>query len=119
MFKKLTILVCLVSFFPAAVGAQDLAVLKQSPLAAERTVDQQPAREINLSLPEARQAAIVLAENTEQSGQMAATERPKKAHIGLTFEEFAEVHFGEYRWIYWVGAAAILVAIHVVAAGKD
>jgi len=119
MFKKLTILVCLVSFFPAAVGAQDLAVLKQSPLAAERTTELQPAREIDLSLPAARQAATVLAANDAQGSQTAAAERPRKTHTGLTFEEFCEVHFGEYRWIYWVGAAAVLVAIHVVAAGKD
>jgi len=116
MFRKLTILVCLMSFIPAAVGAQDLAPLKLNPLAVERTVDQQPAREIDLSLPAARQqAATVLAANETQGAQAVAAERPRKSHTGLTFEEFCEVHFGEYRWIYWAGAAAILVAIHVAA----
>jgi hypothetical protein len=116
MFRKLTILVCLIAFFPAAVGAQDLAGLKQSPLARELTVDQPSVREIDLSLPAARQAAIVLAENDSQGTQAVATERPRKSHTGLTFEEFCEVHFGGNRWIYWVGAAAVIVAIHVVAA---
>ena len=116
MFRKLTILVCLISFFPAAVGAQDLAPLKLTPPAVERTLDQQSAREIDLSLPVARQQALtVLAGNDTQGTQPVASERPRKTHTGLTFEEFCEVHFGEYRWIYWVGAAAIIVAIHVVA----
>jgi hypothetical protein len=117
MFRKLTILVCLISFCPAAVGAQDLTTLSQSPVVIERTADPQAAREVDLSLPAARlQAATVLAQNDPQGAQGAATERPRKSHTGLTLEEFCEVHFGEYRWIYWVGAAAILVAIHVVAA---
>jgi len=117
MFRKLTILVCLISFCPAAVGAQDLAVLKQSSPAIERTAEQNPAREIDLSLPVARQqAATILAQNDTQGAQAVATERPRKSHTGLTFEEFCEVHFGEYRWIYWVGAAAAIIAIHVVAA---
>ena len=120
MFRKLTILVCLVSFFPAAVGAQELAVLKQSPFSVERSAVQQAASEVDLSLPVARQAATVLAANDVQHTTLAAepAERPRKTHTGLTFQEFCEVHFGEYRWIYWVGAAAALVAIHVVAA-KD
>jgi hypothetical protein len=116
MLRKLTILVCLVSFCPAAVGAQDLAPLRQSPPAVERSAEQQPAREIDLSLPVARQVTTVLAENTVPPGEAASAERPRKTHSGLTFQEFCEVHFGEYRWIYWVGAAAALVAIHVVAA---
>jgi len=119
MFKKLTILVCLISFCPAAVGAQDLAAIKQSPLAAESGTELQPARQIDLSLPPARQAATVLAANDAQGNQSPATERPRKTHTGLSFEEFCEIHFGEYRWVYWVGAAAVLVAIHVVATRKD
>ena len=121
MFRKLTIFVCLISFFPAAVGAQELAVLKQAPLGIERPVAQQAAPEVDLSLPVSRQAATVLAANDVQHDTMAAAapaERPRKTHTGLTFQEFCEVHFGEYRWIYWVGAAAAIIAIHVVAA-KD
>ena len=113
MLRKLTILVCLLSFCPAAAGAEDLGVLKQSPLTTERSPDLQPATEIDLSIPVARQAATVMAENDTQPGQMAATERTRKTHTGLTFQEFCEVHFGEYRWLYWVGAAAVIVAIHV------
>jgi hypothetical protein len=117
MLRKLTILVTLLSFFPAAVGAQDLAVLGQSPLAIERPADQQPAPEINLSPRLDRQAAAnILAANDLQGGQLAAAEQPRKTHYGLTFKEFCEVHFGEYRWIYWAGAVAALVALHVVVA---
>jgi hypothetical protein len=119
MFRKLTVLVCLMSFCPAAVGAQELAALRQSPPPVESSTDRQASREVDLSLPAARQAATVMAANEVQDSQVPAAERPRKTHTGLTFEEFVEVHFGEYRWIYWVGAAAILVAIHVAAGGKD
>jgi hypothetical protein len=119
MFKNVTVIVCLVSFFPAAVGAQELAVLNQNPQPVVQAVDRQPAREVNLSIPVARQVAAVVAQNDTEQAPAVAAERPKKTHTGLTFQEFCEVHFGEYRWIYWVGAAAILVAIHVAAAGKD
>jgi hypothetical protein len=115
MFKKLTILMCLISFCPAAVGAQELTALQATPPAVERTVDQQNIREIDLSIPAARQAATVMAANDQQNSQMSASERPRKTHTGLTFQEFVDVHFGEYRWIYWAGAAVALVAIHVLA----
>lgn len=116
MLRNLTILVTLISFFPAAVGAQDLTALEQSPLAIERPAAQQSVREIDLSPRIDRQAANVLAANAVQGSQMAAAEHPRKTHTGLTFKEFCEVHFGEYRWIYWVGAAAAIVALHVVVA---
>jgi hypothetical protein len=115
MFKKLTIIMCLLSFCPAAVGAQELAALQQSAPVAEQSGVVQVAKEVDLSLPAARQAATIMAANDVQ-GTGVASERPRKTHTGLTFQEFCEVHFGEYRWIYWVGAAAVLVAIHVAAA---
>lgn len=114
MFRKLVILMCLVSFWPAAVGAQELAVLSQVAVPAVNSPEQKP--EVNLSLPAARQEAIMMAQNEAQAGQSAAAERPRKTHTGLTFQEFVDVHFGEYRWIYWAAAVAAIVAIHAVAA---
>ena len=109
MFKKLTIIACLVSFSPAAAGAQELALLASSQPAVEQSV--------NLSPPVYKLAATtVLAANDTQGNQITEAQRPRKTHAGLTFKEFSEVHFGEYRWIYWVGAVAAIVALHVVVA---
>ncbi|GFO69891.1 hypothetical protein GMLC_34700 [Geomonas limicola] len=117
MFKRLIVLLCLVSFCPAAVGAQDLAPLKESlPAAVAQTSTDQPAREVDLSIPVALQKATVLAANEARGSQLAEPERPRKTHTGLTFQEFVDVHFGDYRWVWWAGAAAVLVAIHVAAA---
>ena len=117
MFKKLTIMVCLVSFCPGAAGAQDL-VLEQ-PHALGAPIPGRPAtgpRELSLSPAIPGQAATVLAANEMQACEPAAEQT--KTHAGLSFKEFCEVHFGEYRWIYWAGAVAAIVAIHLVAA-KD
>jgi hypothetical protein len=93
------------SMVPAAAGAQDVALLAQA----------QPAQEapatVNL-MPQENRAGVTLAANDMQGTR---EERPKKTHTGLTFKEFCDVHFGEYRWVYWVGAVAAIVAIHVVA----
>ncbi|MBU5613973.1 hypothetical protein [Geomonas azotofigens] len=111
MLKKIAILACLVSFAPAAAGAQDVALM----------VNQQPApqteaqRSLNL-MPREERSATLVAANDVQGTAPAQEERPKKSHTGLTFKEFCDVHFGEYRWVYWVGAVAAIVAIHVVAA---
>jgi hypothetical protein len=32
-----------------------------------------------------------------------------------SWDNFWEVHFGGYRWLWWAGAAAVLVGIHVAA----
>jgi len=114
MLKKLVILVCLVAFAPAAVGAQDVAAVSHTPLATEGSATVQAAREVDLSLAAAR-AATVMAANEAQGQQAAKSERPKKTHYGLTFQEFVDVHFGDYRWVWWAGAAAALIAIHVAA----
>ncbi|QXE91992.1 hypothetical protein [Geomonas subterranea] len=111
MLKKIAILACLLSFAPAAAGAQDVALM----------VNQQPAQQsealknVNL-MPREERSTTVVAANDVQGTVAAAEERPKKSHSGLTFKEFCDVHFGEYRWVYWVGAVAAIVAIHVVAA---
>lgn len=106
MLKKLAILVCLVSMLPAAAGAQDVALLAQTQPAQEAPV------KVNL-MPRENSTGVILAANDAQGTR---EERPKKTHTGLTFKEFCDVHFGEYRWVYWVGAVAAIVAIHVVAA---
>lgn len=116
MFHKLMIFVCLISFCPAAVGAQDLALLAGARPSQEGPAEQAPAREINLSIPMDTQAAMLVAANDLQTNQMAEAQRPRKTHTGLTFSEFVDVHFGEYRWVYWVGAVAAIVALHVVVA---
>lgn len=112
MLKKFAVILCLVSLAPAAAGAQDVALL----------VNQQPAPQaaqapqtVNL-MPREDRSTTLLAANDVQGNQSASDERPKKSHAGLSFKEFCDVHFGEYRWVYWVGAVAAIVAIHVVAA---
>jgi hypothetical protein len=32
-----------------------------------------------------------------------------------SWDNFLEVHFGGYRWLWWAGAGAALIAIHVAA----
>ena len=111
MFRKLTILACLMSFSPAAAGAQDVALLLNSQPVRERASEPTPA--VNLMPTEDRQARTLVAANDMQGTQSAQEQRPRKTHHGLTFSEFADVHFGEYRWIYWVGAVAAIVVLHV------
>lgn len=113
MFRKFAILACLISFSPAAVGAQDVALLANAQPVQERAAE--PARPVNL-MPSEERALTLLAANEVQGIQGGQEQRPKKTHTGLTFKEFCEVHFGEYRWVYWAAAVAGIVAIHVVAA---
>ncbi len=110
MFKKLAILVCLVSFAPAAAGAQDVALLAN----AQPAQQSEAPRALNL-MPSQEPAVTLVAANDIQ-GQPAQEQGARKTHAGLTWKEFCEVHFGEGRWIYWAGAVAAIVAIHVVAA---
>lgn len=115
MMRKLTIFVCLVSFCPAAAGAQELAAIAQNPSTPiESPANQQPAREVDLSIRVSTQVATLVAANDQQGSQAAEAERPRKTHSGLTFGEFVDVHFGDYRWVWWAGAAAALVAIHAL-----
>ncbi|MBU5637518.1 hypothetical protein KOM00_12345 [Geomonas sp. Red69] len=112
MLKKLAILVCLASFAPAAAGAQEVAPLLNQP--AQQAAPMQ--KSVNLMPREEREATVVAVNDAQGTTQGATEERPRKSHSGLTFKEFCDVHFGEYRWVYWVGAVAAIVAIHVVAA---
>jgi hypothetical protein len=120
MFRKLTVVFCLISFAPVAVNAQGLAAIA-APQAtvASATAQTMPAgREINLSLPAERPAAVLLAAAETSQGVAVGTapEEKKESRRTHSWDNFAEVHFGDYRWVWWAGAVAILIAIH---AGAD
>jgi hypothetical protein len=103
MLRQLLVVICLVSFAPAAFGAQVPAV---APLPAE----------VNLSLPVATSRAVMLA--AADTGRTLAADAPEhksEVHSSHSWDNFVEVHFGGYRWIWWAGAAVVLIAIHVVA----
>ena len=110
MFFRLIILACIVSLFPSMVGAQEVGVLLNSQPAERRAVG--PPSPVNLMPTEEAQTRVLLAANDLQGNPAAEEQRARKTHSGLTFSEFVDVHFGEYRWIYWAVAGAILVAIH-------
>lgn len=115
MFQKFVVLLCLLSFFPAAVSAQELAQLNTAQPALELKAEQTAPASINLSAPMPKDEVLVLAANHVQSDQQSAKmteERPRKTHTGLTFGEFVDVHFGDYRWIWWAAAVGGIVAIH-------
>lgn len=109
MFRTLMIFVCLISFSPAALGAQGLPAL----------ADQSgpPALSLSLSAPAAKDSDMVQLAANDRTGDCAEAPRQHKTHSGMTFKDFAEVHFGEYRWIYWVGAVTGIVLLHVLAFG--
>lgn len=116
MIRKLTILFCLISFCPVAAGAQELALLAKSEPALEQQTTREAGSGINLNAGIDKRAATMMAAADLQGSQVADPPRARKTHTGLTFREFVDVHFGEYRWIYWVGAAAALVALHIAVA---
>ena len=119
MFRKLIVVLCLVSFAPAAVSAQGVvSVAASSTVAVSAAEKAPPSGELNLSLPAGRSAALLLAA-TETSPAMAmesAPEQKRESRRSHSWDNFLDVHFGGYRWVWWAGAAAILVAIH---AGAD
>jgi hypothetical protein len=118
MFRKLVILVCLISFIPAAAGAQEAAVLLKSQAAVQRAAEREPSAEVTLhASAAAAQGATVVAANDAQPCppcSQAEGERTRKTHTGLTWDEFVDVHFGGYRWVYWAGAVGAIVLLHVL-----
>lgn len=121
MLRKLTVFICLLSFAPAAVNAQGIAAIAAAPVVVESAAAPAtlPERTMDLSLPTARSTAVLMAASHTSEGTAAApAPEQKKAEKNSSFhwENFAEVHLGDYRWVWWVGAAAALVAIH---AGAD
>ncbi len=115
MFRTLTIVLCLTSFVPAAVNAQEVAALMSSPIgagpASENVIP--PARPINLTLPTG--TVLMAAAQTTEGEAKAAPEQKRESRSSFNWGNFAEVHLGDYRWVWWVGAAAVLVAIHAGA----
>ncbi len=120
MFRKLTIVICLISFAPAAVNAQGLAALAASPAAAGLTADSPApsAPATNLSLPAERTKAVLLAaaDSSQSAAMVSAPEQKKESRSAHTWDNFVDVHFGDYRWVWWAAAAAVLIGIHVAAA---
>lgn len=118
MLRKLIVVICLISFGPAAVGAQGIAAIT-APAALVSTTESAtpPPGGMNLALPAEKAAAVLMAaaDTTQGTALAAAPEQKKASQSSFNWGNFAEVHLGDYRWIWWVGAAAALVAIHAGA----
>ena len=117
MFRKFTVILCLLSFCPAAVGAQELAAIANSQSATDQSPTQKlHDKELNLSLPSREYPAdkVVVAENKNSGDAVNAGEVKKEKKSGITFKEWAEIHWGDYRWVWWAGAAGALVALHAL-----
>jgi hypothetical protein len=110
MFRKLTVLICLLSFCPAAFGAQDIVGISNAPLAVEQQSQQKP---LNLN-PSASAYAVEkgTAADSMKCSDIVKAEAPKKVSSDLTFSDWAEVHFGGSRWMWWAGGAVVLGALH-------
>lgn len=116
MLRKLAFIVCLVTFLPIAAGAQDLVALSSVTPAPVQTEERLlPKEDPAQSVKDSR---IILAarDASDTAGARDLSERPKKTHSGLSFRDFVDVHFGDYRWVWWALAAGVLVGIHVAAA---
>ena len=120
MFRKLIVVFCLISFAPAAVSAQGLVSVAAPPAAVAPAAEKAPPSggELNLSLPAERSAAVLMAasETSQVVAMENAPEQKRESRRSHSWDNFVDVHFGGYRWLWWAGAAAILVAIHVSAA---
>ena len=120
MLRKLTVFICLLSFAPAAVNAQEIAALAALPVAVESATAPSitlPGQAMDLSLPVARSEVILMAavDTSQAVATASAPEQKKTEHSSFNWGNFAEVHLGDYRWVWWVGAAAVLIAIHANA----
>lgn len=107
MLRKLLVVICLITFAPAAVGAQGVAVAA-APLAGD----------IDLSLPadSSRAVQLAAADSPQPMASDKAPEPRSESRSSHSWGNFVDVHFGGYRWVWWAGAAAVLIAIHVAAA---
>ena len=117
MFRKLTVIMCLISFIPAAVSAQGLttAVPQLSAVGSEKST--LPVQDVNLSLPAERSESVLMAaaETSQGTAMGSAPARKSESRSSHSWDNFVDVHFGDYRWVWWAAAAAILVGIHVAA----
>lgn len=113
MFRKFTVIICLLSFCPVAVGAQEFAAIANSPLATDQPIVQnQQNNDLKLSLPANYPADKVYVAENQIGSDAVSGERNKEKKSGITFKEWAEIHWGDYRWVWWAGAAGALVALH-------
>jgi len=117
MLRKLMVFICLISFVPAAASAQGIVA---APSAAESAIaaPTQSGGEVNLSLPAEMSAAVLMAaaDTSKDATAAAAPEHKTEAkRSSFNWGNFAEVHLGDYRWVWWAGAAVALVAIHAGA----
>jgi hypothetical protein len=73
-----------------------------------------PLQTTNLLLSAERTQAIQLAaaESAQCVCKGDAPEQVKASQSSFEWGNFAEVHLGGYRWVWWAGAAAALIAIH-------
>ena len=116
MLRKLLVVICLITFAPAAVGAQGMAdAAVPQPSAVRVAADAPLAGDIDLSLPAASSRAVLLAaaDSPQAMASDNAPEHRSESRSNHSWDNFVDVHFGGYRWVWWAGAAAILVAIHV------
>lgn len=113
MIKRITLYFCLCSFFPVAVGAQELSLQGKGgslsdPAAAGSALQSDRA----LSPNREERQTIALNEATPTP---AADREARKGDCG-GLRNWAEIHWGGYRWIWWAGAAAALIGLHVAVA---
>ena len=117
MFRKLTVIMCLISFIPAAVSAQGLTTAAPQLSAVGSEKSTLPVQDVNLSLPAERSESVLMAaaETSQGTAMGSAPARKSESRSSHSWDNFVDVHFGDYRWVWWAAAAAILVGIHVAA----
>ena len=120
MFRKLVVVLCIVSFAPAAASAQGLVPTSSPAAVVAPATDKAPTPggELNLSLPAERSAVLLMAsaETSQAMAMESAPEQKRESRSSHSWDNFVDVHFGGYRWVWWAGAAVALIAIHVTAA---
>lgn len=119
MFRTVTVIFCLISFCPAAVNAQELAAISQSIAATDQSMLQSQLNTgLKLTLAASSYPAdkVLVSENRTDPDASRTVEKNKQKQ-GIGFKEWAEIHWGDYRWVWWAGAAGALVALHAFAFG--
>jgi hypothetical protein len=120
MFRKLIVVVCLLSFLPAAVGAQGLTAIAAAPAATVSATGENSAptsEQLNLILAAEKSATMLVAaaDTSKNEATKAAPEQKRESHSSFDIRNFADVHLAEGRWIWWAGAIVLLAAIHIAA----
>jgi hypothetical protein len=121
MFRKLIVVVCLLSFLPAAVGAQGLtAAIPAEPVATVAAAGGNTTptgQQLNLMAAAEKSATMLVAaaDTSQSAATKVAPEQKKESHSSFDMRNFADVHLAEGRWVWWAGAIIILAAIHIAA----